>query len=164
MTTISEIYELVNSFRNFPESFHASCVSQPVANLTVSSLLEDSARFQAMHQCNPMSHQTCHGLCQQFGSCQFLDRVKYFTHGSSQNEYEILVQGPKRPFQPALNSPGHCAILLRDDINAMGGHIFNHVFILTVGFLVSVKNNLHNAPPSNKRPPNQPCDRTEALP
>lgn len=150
MTTISEIYELVNSFRANPLHFHASCVGQPAANLTVDSLLEEAAKFQATHQCSPMSHLTCPEFCQQFRSCQFTDRVKYFTHGSSQNEYEILVQGPKRPFQPTLNSPGHCSILLRNDINAMGGHIFNHVFVLTVGFLVSRKSNSHNASPCNE--------------
>lgn len=164
MTTIFEIYELVNNFRQNPENFHASCVSQPVAMLSVNSLLEDSARFQATHPCSPMSHQTCRGSCRQFGSCQFLDRVKYFTNGTSQNEYEILVQGPKRPFQPALNSPGHCAILLRDDINSMGGYIFNHVFILTVGFLVSVKSNLHHGLPCRERPSNQSRGSDEAIP
>jgi hypothetical protein len=143
MTTISEIYELVNIFRGNPLHFHAACGFQPQANLTVSSLLEDAAKFQATHLCWPVSHRTCPDYCRRFGSCEFADRVKYFTHDSSEHEYEILVQGPKRPFQAALNSPGHCHILARNDINAMGGFIYHHVWILTVAFLVSPEHNIH---------------------
>lgn len=141
MTTISEIYELVNDFRANPLRYKSACVfdesSQPVHNLTVSSLLESAADWQATHQCNFVSHQTCYKYCPIFGSCSAPDRIRFFTNGKSINEFEVLVRGPRRPFQHLLNTRGHCEILRRTDINTMGGSIIGSLFIMTVAFLVS---------------------------
>lgn len=137
MTTISEIYELVNSFRENPYLYNSSCPCHPEPNLTVNALLEKAAQFQVMNRCYPISHKTCPEYCAQFGSCNFLDRVKSFTHGTSTHEYEILVYGPRQPFQATLNSHGHCEIMRRIDINSMGGFIFDHLYILLVAYITT---------------------------
>lgn len=138
MPTITEIYENLNGFRQNPNRYNSSCNDyhlapkiQKLQNLTVDWRLEEAAKFQATHQCLPVTHSTCSKYCWMFGSCNPTDRIKMFTQYKSQNEYEILLYGPKIPqYQPFLNTHGHCHIILRSDITHFGAYYHKNLLIV----------------------------------
>jgi hypothetical protein len=139
MTTLQEIYNEINAFRGNPSLFRPSCVYDviPYTNLTIMPELEIASMWQATHQCEPVSHSTCKEWCFMFGGkCDHVNRIKYFTFPSKTvNENEVLVKGPKRPFLHLVKKIGHCNLLLSNDVNSMGGAVFNNLFVLALVWL-----------------------------
>lgn len=140
MTTLQEIYNSVNSFRQDPISFSPSCIFNKVPRrpLVILPELEIGAMWQATHLCEPVTHNTCPEWCFMFNnSCSHVSRIKHFLYpNKTANENEVLVIGPKRPFKYLVKKVGHCEHLLSQNINSMGGAIFNNIFILSLVWLI----------------------------
>lgn len=136
MSTLAEIYDQVNTLRNDPFSHKTACKRPlaPLGNLTVEYDLEKAASWQAQHECVPITHHTCPNWCFMFdGKCDHASRIRFFTSpATTENEHELLVKGPKRPFRYLVNKEGHCRHLLDPDVNAMGGAIVGNLFILVL--------------------------------
>lgn len=137
---MQEIYDKINLFRANTSAFASSCGRHYVGvlpPLDINASLEEAAHWQATHQCGTPSHKTCDEWCFMFdGDCRHAARMKFFIFPlSSENENELLVYGPKHPFKHLLNSTGHCEMLLRNDINSMGGSIVGNLFILCIALL-----------------------------
>lgn len=140
MTTLQEIYQQVNAFRQNPEAFNPSCVSPPYAlpELQILPGLEAASVWQATHQCEPITHQTCPQWCSKFnGRCDHISRIKYFMFPNRTSfENEVLVKGPKRPFKHLVAKEGHCRHMLDPNVNSMGGAIVGNLFILAMVWLM----------------------------
>lgn len=139
MTTLQDIYSQINAFRRNPERFNASCEIpfHPLSELQILPSLERESRWQATHQCEPVSHQTCEEYCYLFGDkCDHIARIKTFVFpDESTNETEVLVKGPRHPFKHLVAKRGHCEHLLDPDVNAMGGAIVGNLFVLAMLWL-----------------------------
>lgn len=138
MSSIGEIYEQINAFRDDPASFDPSCGSSHLGGLTVSPELEEAAMWQATHQCVPVTHKTCPQYCYLYeGRCDHITRIRHFIGNDTWNINELLVQGPRHPFPHLVGSVGHCQHLLANNINSMGGAVVGNLFILCLAFINS---------------------------
>lgn len=89
--------------------------------------LQRSSQFQAstlsFNNCTETSHDTCPLYCHQ--RCYYDDRITSFFPFPQElyNIQEVLTKGPRQPLKILnllLQSPGHCSILLSNDLNMMG--------------------------------------------
>lgn len=139
MTTISEIYGLINDFRSNPEKYNPSCGygNLRLPSYQVNKKLEEAAEWQARNLCGPVSHTTCPEHCHLFNnSCRHIERIKSFIlPNQSWNEHELIVQGPRHPFPHLVQSQGHCQLLLANNLNSIGGYILGHLLILVLVWL-----------------------------
>lgn len=140
MSTLQEIYNDINAFRQDPLAYYPSCHYNklPLSPLHVIPELEQASFWQVTHTCTPINHNTCPEWCFMFNrSCSHIDRIKHFMFPQqTTNENEVLVKGPKRPLKHLINKSGHCDKLLSNDVNSMGGAIVNNLFILSLVWLL----------------------------
>lgn len=138
MSSLQDIYNQVNAFRTDPIPYGPICNPPPMVlvNLTIEKDLESAALWQASHRCQPVSHTTCPEWCFMFDNkCDHISRIKHFTFPlQTENEAELLVMGPKRPFKHLVHKEGHCRQLLDPAINSMGAAIVGNLFILTLAW------------------------------